>query len=148
MKIEANSINDYLNALPDDRRQALQRLREVLQENLPRGFEEQLSYNMPGFVVPLSIYPPGYHCKANAPLPFINYASQKHFVALYHMGIYSDPALLEWFTAEFPKHSSRKLDMGKSCIRFKNVNHIPYELIGELAQRMTVKEWISRYEAR
>lgn len=148
MKNDACSVNEYLARLADDRREAMQRLRNVLQQNLPAGFEEQMSYGMPGFVVPLKVYPPGYHCSPGTPLPFISYASQKTFIALYHMGIYADPDLLTWFTMEFPKHSTRKLNMGKSCIRFSNINQIPYGLIAELAQQMTVQDWIGRYEAR
>ncbi|MGV6817651.1 MAG: iron chaperone [Thiotrichales bacterium] len=148
MKTAAKTIDEYFAALPEARHEALKQLREVLQKNLPEGFAEQMSYGMPGFVVPLSLYPPGYHCTPGTPLPFISYASQKNYIAIYHMGLYADPDLLAWFTAEFPKHSPRKLDMGKSCIRFKNLASIPYQLIGALAQRMTVEDWIGCYEAR
>jgi hypothetical protein len=102
---------------------------------------------MIGYVVPFSIYPKGYHTKDKLPLPFLALAAQKNFIALYHMGIYANQSLLKWFTEEYPKHSKLKLDMGKGCIRFKNVNQIPYELIGELVKKMGVDEWINLYES-
>ena len=146
MKIEANNVEEYLDALPEDRKAVLIKLREILQENLPDGFAETMQYNMPSFVVPHSMYPAGYHCKPTDPLPFISIASQKNFVALYHMGIYANNDLMEWFKTEYPNHSKRKLDMGKSCIRFKNIEHIPYDLIAELSTRMSVADWIELYE--
>ena len=121
------------------------KLRTVIRENLPKGFKEVMD-GMLHYVVPHSIYPDGYHCNPKQPLPFISLASQKNFIALYHMGIYSDNKLLNWFTKEYPSHSKSKLDMGKSCIRFKKVNDIPYDLIGELVSKITVDEWIFFYE--
>lgn len=147
MKIEAQSVADYVAQLPPDRQEAIEKLRQVHIDNLPEGFTETLGYGMVAYVVPHSVYPDGYHCDPKVPLPFINLASQKNHIAVYHMGIYAKPELLEWFTTEFPKHSDRKLDMGKSCIRFKKPEHIPYELFGELAQKVTVEEWIAHYEA-
>ena len=146
MKIEANSPDEYVSKLPEDRQEAVQKLRDVINANIPKGFQETMSYGMIGYVVPHSIYPDGYHCDPKLPLPFMNVASQKNFVAVYHSGIYANPKLLEWFTTEYPKHSSRKLDMGKSCIRFKKVDQIPFDLIGELATKLTVDEWIDIYE--
>ena len=146
MKIEADTVEEYLDAIPEERKDAMNKLRAVILENLPEGFEERIQYNMPGYVVPHSHYPAGYHCNPEDPLPFMNIASQKNFVALYHMGLYADEELLEWFKAEYPNHSKRKLDMGKSCIRFKNIDHIPYGLIGELVSKMTVADWIEIYE--
>ena len=146
MRVEAQSVEDYFDALPAERKEAMIRLRTVILENLPEGFEEAMSYNMPGYVVPHSRYPDGYHCKPEEPLPFLSIASQKNFIGLYHMGIYSDAELLEWFTTEYPNHVNTKLDMGKSCIRFKNIKKIPYDLIGELVSRMSVEQWISLYE--
>jgi len=102
---------------------------------------------MLGWSVPHKLYPAGYHCKPEDPLPFLSIASQKNFIAVYHMGIYANPKLLKWFVSEFPKHSKSKLDMGKSCIRFKKMEDIPFKLIGELASKMTVKEWIDMYES-
>ena len=146
MQINANSPDNYIDQLPDDRKEVIKKLRASILENLPQGFSETISYGMIGFVVPHSIYPDGYHCDQKLPLPFISIASQKNFVALYHMGIYADNKLLEWFTNEYPKHSKSKLDMGKSCIRFKKINEIPYKLIGALAGKMSVAEWINLYE--
>ncbi|GAB4149960.1 MAG: DUF1801 domain-containing protein [Bacteroidia bacterium] len=137
---------EYLKTLPEDRKDAFLELRNVILKNLPKGFEETISYGMIGYVVPHSVYPPGYHCDPKLPLPFVSIASQKNFIALYHMGIYADQALLEWFTNEYPKHSKAKLDMGKSCIRFKKPDQIPFKLIGELMKKISVKEWISIYE--
>jgi uncharacterized protein YdhG (YjbR/CyaY superfamily) len=119
MKIAANTVDEYINQLPEDRRQALSKLRKIILENLPDGFVEELNYGMPGYVVPHSIYPAGYHCDPKVPLPFMSFASQKNHISFYHSGIYADPNLLEWFTQEYPKHSNSKPDMGKSCIRFK-----------------------------
>lgn len=146
MKIEANNPIDYISKLPEERREAMSRLRQTILDNLPKGFEETMSYGMIGYVVPHSIYPDGYHCTPELPLPFMSIASQKNFVALYHMGIYADKELYDWFVAEYPKHVKTKLDMGKSCIRFKKMETIPYELIAELCTRMTVKQWIELYE--
>ena len=146
MQIKADNPDNYIGQLPDDRKEVIQKLRKSILENLPTGFTETMSYGMIGFVVPHSIYPDGYHCDPKLPLPFISIASQKNFVALHHMGMYADNKLLEWFATEFPKHSKAKLDMGKSCIRFKKINEIPYKLIGELSGKMSLKEWIKIYE--
>jgi uncharacterized protein YdhG (YjbR/CyaY superfamily) len=146
MKSIENSPEKYMGQLTQERRIAMQKLREIIKKNLPKGFEESMSYGMIGYVVPHSVYPSGYHCDSKLPLPFINIASQKHFIAVYHMGIYADPELLKWFINEFPKHCARKLDMGKSCIRFKNIEEIPYELIGQLSTKTTVNQWINTYE--
>jgi uncharacterized protein YdhG (YjbR/CyaY superfamily) len=147
MQSKAATPDEYLETLPDDRKAAMQELRKVIKKNLPKGFKEVMSYGMVGYVVPHSTYPNGYHCDPKLPLPFLNIASQKNFIAVYHMGIYSDPKLLEWFTNEFPKHSTAKLDMGKSCIRFKKPEQIPFALIGELVSKMTPEQWIERYES-
>ncbi|MEX0272887.1 MAG: DUF1801 domain-containing protein [Flavobacteriaceae bacterium] len=146
MTIKANTPDEYVQNVPDDRREVISKLRKTIKDHLPSGFEECISYGMLGYVVPHSIYPQGYHCDPKLPLPFMNVASQKNFVAVYHSGIYASGELLEWFTGEYPKYSKRKLDMGKSCIRFKNMNDVPYELIGELCTKMTVEDWVSLYE--
>lgn len=146
MKYQSNSPEEYIKQLPSERKEALSKLREIILQNLPDGFEEQMSYGMLGYVVPHSKYPAGYHCSPELPLPFLSIASQKNFVAVYHMGIYADQKLYDWFVKEYPKHCKRKLDMGKSCIRFKYMDDIPYELIGELTTKMTVDDWISLYE--
>lgn len=146
MPIKPTSIAEYLAALPADRQQALETLRKILRKNLPKGFQEEMNYGMIGYVVPHTLYPNGYHGKPTDPLPFMNIASQKNFIAVYHMGLYADPQLLKWFTQEFPKHSAQKLDMGKSCIRFKKPDQIPFTLLGELATKMTPTQWIQLYE--
>lgn len=146
MQIFTDTPDQYLAQLPDDRKEAINALRQTIQENLPAGFEETMSYGMIGYVVPHSLYPAGYHCDPKLPLPFLSIASQKNFVAVYHMGIYADPALLDWFTAEYAQRVKGKLDMGKSCIRFKKPHEIPVGLIGELASKMTVEDWIALYE--
>jgi len=146
MTIEAKTPEEYIEKLPGERKEAVSKLRDVIKNNLPKGFEECINYKMIGFVVPHSLYPNGYHVDPKLPLPFINIASQKNFVALYHSGIYANPKLHDWFVAEYPKHMKTKLDMGKSCIRFKNIKKIPYNLIAELCQKMTPQEWIALYE--
>ena len=146
MQSAARNAEEYLNELPEERREAVRKLRMTLLENLPEGFEEGMSYGMLSYYVPHSSYPPGYHVDPKQPLPFINLASQKGYIALYHMGLYSDKDILSWFETEYPKHSKRKLDMGKSCIRFKKIDDIPYDLIGELASKRTPEEWITQYE--
>ena len=146
MIIEANSVEDYLNQVPEERNFSFRKLYETISQNLPPGFQEQLSYGMIGWSIPLETYPTGYHCAPNTPLPFINLASQKNFIALYHMGIYANPELLNWFVAEYPKYSPRKLDMGKSCMRFKKVEDIPFDLIAELCRKIKTQDWILQYE--
>ena len=146
MQSKATTPEQYLSELPEDRKEAMLRLRNAIKENLPQGFEEVISYGMLGYVVPHSIYPSGYHCDPKLPLPFINLASQKNFIALYHMGIYADKNLESWFVSEYPKHVKSKLDMGKSCIRFKKMDDIPFDFIGELAAKVSVEDWILNYE--
>jgi hypothetical protein len=147
MQSPAKTPNEYILELPDDRKEVMTKLRKVVNSNLPKGFEEEMQYGMISYVVPHSVYPSGYHCDPKIPLPFMSIASQKNFVALYHMGIYSDPNLLDWFVNEYPKHCKTKLDMGKSCIRFKKMNDIPFNLIAELTKKITVQDWISTYES-
>ena len=148
MKSTAKTVNDYLNELPEERKSAFLKLRKSILNTIPKGFEEQISYGMLGYVVPHSIYPNGYHCTPKLPLPFISIGSQKNFIVMHHLGIYANPKLLEWFTAEYPKHSIQKLDMGKGCIRFKKMDQIPFDLIAELAGKMSVDQWIECYETR
>ncbi len=148
MEPNIKTPQQYVDQLPEERKQTIERLRKTILENLPEGFEESMSYGMIGYGVPHRLYPPGYHCDPKLPLPFMSLASQKNFIALYHMGIYASPALHDWFVAEYPKHAKYKLDMGKSCIRFKKPEDIPYDLIGQLASKMTVNEWISGYESQ
>ncbi|WP_347924222.1 DUF1801 domain-containing protein [Pontimicrobium sp. SW4] len=147
MQYKATSPEDYISQIPKERQEAMKKLRKVIQDNLPKGFEEGMNYNMIGYYVPHSIYPNGYHCDTKLPLPFMNIASQKNFVAVYHMGMYAKKEILDWFTSEYPKHCKYKLDMGKSCVRFKKIEDIPYELIGQLTAKMSADEWIQVYES-
>jgi len=146
MQYKAANPEDYIAQLPEERQEVVAKLRTIIKKNLPKGFEEQMSYGMLGFVVPHGTYPDGYHCDPKLPLPFINLVSQKNFVALYHSGIYADTKLHDWFVSQYPKHCKYKLDMGKSCVRFKKMKDIPYDLIAELCKKMTVEDWVALYE--
>lgn len=146
MTSQAKTPEEYLSQLPEGRKEAITKLRQLLLENMPTGFEEVISYGMLAYVVPFSTYPSGYHCNPKQPLPFLSLANQKNHIALYHMGLYANPELLSWFTAEYTKHSTQKLDMGKSCIRFKKPEHIPYTLLKELVQQVTPQQWVNQYE--
>jgi hypothetical protein len=146
MTSDAKTPEQYLKELPADRKEAVTKLRDTILKNLPKGFKETMSYGMLTYVVPHEIYPAGYHCNPKQALPFVSIASQKNFIAFYHMGMYANPELLKWFQSEFPKHSSAKLDMGKSCVRYKKPEQIPYKLIGELMKKISVKDWIECYE--
>lgn len=148
MPSTAKTVNDYLNELPEERKEVFSKLRERILNTIPKGFEEQMSYGMLGYVVPHSIYPNGYHCNPKLPLPFISIGSQKNFIVLHHLGIYANPALLEWVTNEYPKHSTQKIDIGKGCIRFKKTDQIPFDLVGELAGKMSVEDWIECYKTQ
>jgi len=143
---KAKTPEQYFRELPDDRKEAMIKLWTVIKKNIPAGFEGGMGYGMVGFSIPHSLYPAGYHCDPSLPLPFIGIASQKNFIAVYHMGIYADPKLLNWFTTEYKKTVPTKLDMGKSCIRFKKPDQIPFKLIGELASKIKAREWIEMYE--
>ena len=147
MKYSADSPIDYIDQLPEERKKAFNKLRKTVLDNIPKGYEECMNYGMLWYVVPKSIYPAGYHCDPKLPLPFTNIASQKNFIALYHMGIYADQELLQWFQAEYAQQCKYKLDMGKSCIRFKRMYDIPYDLVGKLMQKMTPNDWITLYES-
>ena len=147
MTSKATTVDEYINAAPDDRKEALQKLRNVILDNLPEGFQECISYGMIGYVIPYSIYPKGYHCSPELPLPFLSFASQKNSINIYHMGMYANPELYNWFVSEYPKHSSQKLDIGKSCLRIKKPENIPFELIGELVKKISTSDWITLYES-
>ena len=146
MQSKATTVEQYIAELPEERKKAMTELRKVINKKLPKGFKEAMGYGMMGWSVPHSSYPAGYHCNPKDPLPFMGIASQKDFIAVYHMGIYCNPALLKWFTSEYKKQAPAKLDMGKSCIRFNKPENIPFKLIGELASKMTPDEWIEYYE--
>lgn len=146
MQSKATTVEQYLKEVPADRQEAMNKLRKVIVKNLPKGFKEGMGYGMMGWSVPHSIYPAGYHCNPKDPLPFAALASQKNSINFYYMGIYGDPKLLKWFVDEYAKASVGKLDMGKSCIRFKKPENIPFDLIGELCSKITVEKWIEVYE--
>jgi uncharacterized protein YdhG (YjbR/CyaY superfamily) len=146
MQSKASTVNDYIDELPEDRKKAISKLRKVIKKNLPKGFQETMGYGMMGYCVPHSKYPAGYHCDPKQPLPFMGVASQKNFIAVYHMGVYAIPELNKWFVSEYKKRMTKKLDMGKSCLRFKKEEDIPYDLIGELSSRVTPDQWIAVYE--
>ncbi|QGY43602.1 DUF1801 domain-containing protein [Maribellus comscasis] len=148
MKYNVSTPEEYIKQVPEDRKKAIQKLRSVIKKNLSEGFEEGISYGMIGYYVPHTIYPDGYHCTPELPLPFMSIASQKNSINLYHSGMYADSKLYDWFVSEYKKHTTQKLDMGKSCIRFKNIDEIPYKLIGQLCTKMSVKQWIALYECR
>lgn len=146
MTYDATSPEEYISLVPEERQDVLKKLRQVIKTNLPKGFTEGMQYKMIGYFVPHTRYPDGYHCKPKDPLPFMSFASQKNSINLYHMGIYAKKELYNWFVTEYPKHCKRKLDMGKSCIRFKYLDDIPFKLIEALVQKMTCEEWITIYE--
>ncbi|OFY66010.1 MAG: hypothetical protein A3H98_04410 [Bacteroidetes bacterium RIFCSPLOWO2_02_FULL_36_8] len=147
MKATGKTVKEILTNLPADRAEPFNKLHDVIVKNLPKGFTASISYGGLGYVVPHTLYPAGYHCKPSEPLPFAGIASQKNSINFYHMGIYSNPKLYNWFVSEYPKHCKQKLDIGKSCVRFKKLDDIPYKLIGELIKKMSVKEWINIYES-
>ena len=147
MQSAALTPDQYISELPEDRKIAMEQLRKVVTDNLPAGFKEVMSYGMLGYCVPHEIYPNGYHCNPKDPLPFFAMASQKNSINIYHMMLYADKELHDWFVAEYPKYSKSTLDMGKSCIRFKKTADIPYDLIGELMSKVTLDQWIERYES-
>lgn len=147
MQSAALTPDQYISELPEDRKIAMEQLRKVVLDNLPAGFKEVMSYGMLGYCVPHEIYPNGYHCNPKDPLPFFAMASQKNSINIYHMMLYADKELHDWFVAEYPKYSKSKLDMGKSCIRFKKTADVPFDLIGELMSKVTLDQWIERYES-
>lgn len=146
MPSKAKTIDAYFAELPKERQGPMLKLHQTILDNIGTGIKSEMSYGMVGYVIPHSKYPAGYHCDPKLPLPFMSIASQKNFVALYHMGVYADQDIYDWFVAEYPNYVSTKLDMGKSCIRFKKMDQIPYELIGQLVAKMNAEEWINLYE--
>ena len=145
MTYKATTPEEYIIQLPEGRKEVIEKIRAVIKKHLPKGFEEGINYKMLGYYVPNSKFPEGYHCDPKLPLPFINLASQKNSVNLYHMGLYAKKELLDWFVKEYTKHCRYKLDIRKSCIRFKRMDDIPYDLIGELTSKISVNEWIETY---
>lgn len=148
MQSKATTVDQYIAEAPQERQEALQKLRATILKHLPNGFEEAMGYGMAGYAVPHGIYPAGYHCTPHLPLPFMGFASQKNSINFYHMGIYADETLYNWFLAEYAKFSKKKLDIGKSCMRFKKTEDIPFDLIGELVSKISVQDWIATYESK
>ena len=146
MTYDATNPEEYIAQVPETRKEAMHKLRQTILEHLPEGFEETMQYGMIGYVVPHSRYPEGYHCDPKIPLPFMNLASQKNYIALYHSGIYTIPELNNWFKKAYSDKNIGKLDMGKSCIRFKKQESIPYDLIAKLCEKVSVSDWIETYE--
>lgn len=146
MTSDAKTPDAYVESLPEDRREAVRKLRETFRANLPEGYEEGMQYGMIGYYVPHSVYPPGYHCDPKQPVPFAGIANQKQYVSVYLMCIYMDPALTERFVGEYGK-TGKKLDMGKGCVRFKKMDDIPYDLLGETIARIPVDAFLARYES-
>ncbi len=146
MQSKSKTIEEYISELPENRQETILQLRQTILDNLPEGFSEVMNYGMPGYVVPHALYPAGYHCNPKDPLPFMGFASQKNYISFYHMGIYSDPELMQWFLTEFASLKKGKPDIGKSCIRFKKAEQIPFNLIGDLVGRITPTQWIVTYE--
>lgn len=145
MQSKAATPEEYIDSLPEDRKKIISDIRKVILKNLPKGFKEGIGYGMLCYSVPHSLYPPGYHVDPKMPLGLISIASQKNHISLYHMCLYAGP-LLKWFQDEWKKVSSKKLDIGKSCVRFKKPEDVPLELIGRLAARLTPQQWIEIYE--
>lgn len=146
MQSKAATPDAYIEELPEERKDAITRLRREIKKNIPKGFREGMGYGMIGWSVPHSLYPEGYHCDPTQPLPFMSIASQKNYISVYHMGLYDSNTLGKWFVKEYEKLNFGRLDMGKCCVRFKNPEKIPYKLIGELATRITPAAWIAQYE--
>lgn len=144
MQSKAKTVAQYLKELPPDRREAIAAVRKVILDNLPKGYEEGMTYGMIGYYVPHSIYPAGYHCDPSQPLPFANLASQKNYMSVYMMTVYGKNE--EWFRAEYKK-TGKKLDMGKCCVRFKKLDDLPLDLIGRAIAKVSVKEHIAQYES-
>ncbi len=150
MQSKAATVDAYLKQLPEDRRAAIAAVRKAILKSLDKGYQETMQYGMIGYSVPHSIYPAGYHCDPKQPLPFASLASQKNHMAVYLMCMYGHPTHEKWFRAEWEKSvkagRAKKLDMGKSCIRFKKLEDIDLDLIGEAISRVSVKELIKFYE--
>lgn len=144
MRYEALTPEAYIAQLPQPRRNAVAALRKTVRDHLPEGFEETMQYGMITYVVPHALYPAGYRANPSDPLPFISIGSQKQYLSLYHMGLYAFPEHLAWFQNAYAATGIGRLDMGKSCIRFKNEDKIPFDLIGQLCGRISVQDYIGK----
>lgn len=143
---KAQTVKQYLAELPADRRAAIEAVRKVILKNLDKNYQEGMQYGMIGYYVPHSVYPSGYHCDPKQPLPFAGLASQKNHMAVYLMCVYGSPEHEEWFRKAWAK-AGKKLDMGKSCIRFKKLEDIPLDVIGKAIARVPAKKFIAFYES-
>ena len=146
-KAKQDSPEAYILRQPPERIDALNRLRETILLHLPSGFEETMQYGMITYVVPKSLFPAGYHVNPSDPLPFLSLANQKQYIALYHLGLYARPDLFKWFSDSYAALAVGKLDIGKSCIRFKNTSKIPYDLIAALCEKLTPEAFVAIYQA-
>ena len=147
MQSKSKSVEEYMAALPEDRREAMAAIREVILKVLPKGYEEGMQWGMPSYFVPLSAYPVGYNCQPDQPLPFVGFASQKNHMVFYGFCIYMDEELKNRFVADWEK-TGKKLDMGKSCVRFKKLEDVPLKVIGDAVKRVPMKKYIKQYEAQ
>jgi len=141
----ADNVKEFIDNLPDDRKKAVSELRKTINKHLPKGFNEGIGYNMLAWSVPHSMFPAGYHCDPSKPLMLMCLSATKGGISLHHMGLYGSTPLMNWFKSEWPKYSSKKLDMGKACIRFKRFEDVPLDLIGELATKLTPRQWVEQY---
>jgi hypothetical protein len=144
MRSKATTVDEYLSELPEDRREAIQAVREVILSNLGEGYEEGIQYGMIGYFVPHGVYEPGYHCDPKQPVPFAGIASQKNYMSLYLMCIYGAPDQEAWFKKAWAK-SGKKLDMGKSCVRFKKLDDVALDVVGKAVKRVPVKKFLAHY---
>lgn len=148
MKLQANTVTEYLNQIPNDRKEEFQKLYRTLKDTLPKELEEAYLYDMITFAVPFSIYPNGYHAKKDTPLPFIALALQSKTINLYHMGLYSDPVVLEWYQSRYQELIGKKPNMGKSCLRFSKIDESIITIVFELLQKQSFKEYVAYYDQK
>jgi uncharacterized protein YdhG (YjbR/CyaY superfamily) len=146
MPAAPSTVEEYLAAIPEDRRETLNAIRKVIRKNLPKGYEEGIQYGMIGYFVPHGVYPAGYHCDPKQPLPFVHLASQKNHMALYLFCLYMDEAAMERFTTAW-QQTGKKLDMGKSCVRFKKLEQVPLDVVADTIRAIPVKDFVAHYDA-
>src|SRR5258708_21802298 len=146
MQSKATTVDQYLAELPDDRREALAAVRRVILKNLDKDYEEGMQYGMIGYYVPHHVYPAGYHCDPRQPLAFATLGSQKNYMSLYLMCVYGSAEHSKWFREAWAK-TGKKLDMGKSCVRFKKLEDLALDVIGEAIRRVPAKKYIEHFEA-
>ncbi|MFG0274169.1 MAG: DUF1801 domain-containing protein [Phycisphaerales bacterium] len=145
MQSKAATVEAYLDSLPPDRREVIERVRAVINDNLPAGYAEGMQYGMIGWFVPHGVYPKGYHCDPKQPLPFVSLASQKNHMAVYLCTVYMTPEEQAWFERAW-KAAGKRLDMGKSCVRFKSLDGVALEVLGEAVARWPAPKFVAAYE--